>query len=55
MRHPAMPHGPFWLLYSDHLSFHYCLSAGSMSKYVPHLRELLPTVPFLSAAYGAAR
>lgn len=31
-----------------------CVSAaGSMSKYVPHLRALLPTVPFLSAAYGA--
>ena len=24
-----------------------------MSKYTPHLRELLPTVPFLSSAYGA--
>lgn len=24
-----------------------------MAKYVPHLRELLPTVPFLSAAYAA--
>jgi hypothetical protein len=24
-----------------------------MSKYVPHLRELLPTCPFLSAMYGA--
>lgn len=26
---------------------------GSMSKYVPHLRELAPTTPFLSSAYGA--
>ena len=24
-----------------------------MSKYVPHLRQLAPTVPFLSSAYGA--
>ncbi|KAI3434980.1 hypothetical protein D9Q98_003032 [Chlorella vulgaris] len=26
---------------------------GSMSKYVPHLRQLLPSIPFLSAMYGA--
>lgn len=27
---------------------------GNMKKYVPHLRELLPSVPFLSPVYGAS-
>lgn len=26
---------------------------GSMSKYVPHVRELVPAVPFCSGAFGA--